>query len=69
MAKVKVLIELDKEDYDDIMYHAKSNKWALFSFGRIIASGQLLPHDCEILTREAYSDLCTRAAMMEDDGK
>ena len=27
----------------------------------VIKNGQPLPEDCEILTKEAYSDLCMRA--------
>jgi hypothetical protein len=28
---------------------------------------QILPDDCEILTREAYEDLCKRASMSEQE--
>lgn len=70
MEKVMVLIEVSKKRYDGIKYNVENDKWSLLSFfERKVAAGQLLPNDCEILTREAYSDLCTRAAMMEDDGK
>lgn len=69
MEKVKVLIEVSKKVYDDIKYNAENDKWSLSFFERKVAAGQLLPHDCEILTREAYSELCLRAALMEDDGK
>lgn len=32
-----------------------------------IANGQPIPDDCEILTREAYEDLCKRASMSEQE--
>jgi len=31
----------------------------------VIQKGQPLPEDCEILTKEAYSDLCLRAESEE----
>ena len=69
MEKVRVLIEIGKKRYDDIMNDVKSDNWPFSYFERKVASGQLIPNDCEILTHEAYSDLCLRAAWMEDDGK
>ena len=32
-----------------------------------IKNGQPLPEDCEILTKEAYSDLCLRACKEQTD--
>lgn len=32
------------------------------SLNKVIENGQSLPDDCEILTREAYADLCMRAS-------
>ena len=32
-----------------------------YELGRVILKGQPLPEDCEILTREAYSNLCAEA--------
>ena len=34
----------------------------------VIKNGQPLPEDCEILTKEAYEDLCTRASKEQTDG-
>lgn len=34
----------------------------------VIKNGQPLPEDCEILTREAYEDLCNRASKEIKDG-
>lgn len=33
----------------------------------VIKHGQPLPDDCEILTKEAYEDLCKRASMSEQE--
>ena len=33
-----------------------------------IRNGQPLPEDCEILTKEAYSDLCKRASKGTEHG-
>ena len=33
----------------------------------VIKNGQPLPEDCEILTKEAYEDLCKRASMSEQE--
>ena len=35
------------------------------TIGRAIANGQIIPDDCEILTKEAYADLCYKAAGLE----
>ncbi len=34
----------------------------------VIKNGQPLPEDCEILTKEAYEDLCLRAIKEQEDG-
>ena len=34
----------------------------------VIQNGQPLPKDCEILTKEAYSDLCLRVSKEQEDG-
>lgn len=34
----------------------------------VIKNGQPLPEDCEILTKEAYEDLCKRASKGVEDG-
>ena len=69
MEKVKVLIEIGKKRYHDIMNDVKSDNWPLSYYERKVASGQFIPNDCEILTREAYSDLCLKAAKFDDDLK
>ena len=33
-----------------------------------IKNGQPLPEDCEVLTKEAYEDLCLRANKEREDG-
>lgn len=33
-----------------------------------VRNGQKLPRDCEILTKEAYEDLCIRASRGCEDG-
>lgn len=35
----------------------------------VIKNGQPLPEDCEILTKEAYSDLCLMASKEQENGK
>lgn len=33
----------------------------------VVKNGQPIPDDCEILTKEAYEDLCKRASMSEQE--
>lgn len=54
---MQMLIDID-EDYVKII-----NKNGVSNYTEeVIKNGQLLPKDCEILTREAYEELCLRAS-------
>jgi len=66
---VKLLIAVSEEEYKDIIQDWKHTPWNLQYWERRIAQAQVLPNDCEILTREGYSDLCSRAAKFDDDLK
>ena len=61
---MKIIIDIPKARYKDIQriasvqlenYHFKTAE-------QIIANGTPLPDGAEILTKDAYSDLCTRSA-------
>lgn len=60
---MKLLVEIPETIYEEAV-----NKRNYITVGKIevvlkaIANGQPLPEDCEILTKEAYSDLCMRAS-------
>lgn len=63
---MKVVIELSKEDmesYKNAMRRGFGN-----SATRKIINGTPLPEDAEILTAEAYSDLCLRASHERKEG-
>lgn len=53
---MKVLIEI-LEEWSDKTDVPTAEEWE-----EIVMSGQPLPDDCEILTKEAYADLCLRAS-------
>lgn len=59
---MKLLVEIPETIYEEAV-----NNRNFITVGKIevvwkaIANGQKLPEDCEILTKEAYSDLCLRA--------
>lgn len=61
---MKIVIDIPEEDYKRMKEQSM--------FGRVdvwrqaIQNGQPLPDDVEILTKEAYSDLCSRAADVPD---
>lgn len=54
---MQMLINID-EDYVKIINKNGASNYA----EEVIKNGQPLPKDCEILTREAYEDLCLRAS-------
>ena len=61
---MKLLIEIPEETHERI----KENTYCGILNEQIynaIANGQPLPEDCEILTKEAYEDLCLRASKGE----
>lgn len=63
---MNMLIDLDER----IVNEAKTdpNYYPVYYFEYIwkaIANGQPLPDDCEILTKDAYEDLCKRASADE----
>lgn len=70
MKSRKIVIDIPEEAYkhikeNDVGTHAHNTalltKW--------IANGTLLPEGAEILTKEAYSDLCLRASKGNKTGK
>lgn len=56
---MKLLIEIPEEKYNYFILNRNSYKR---SIAESIINGQRLPDDCEILTKEAYADLCMRAS-------
>ena len=61
---MKLVIEIDEARFKDIRRIAwvQLEKYHFKTVEQIIANGTPLPDDAEILTKEAYSDLCMRAA-------
>lgn len=62
---MKILIKVSNRFYakalDEFYTHAD-----LIDGMNAIRDGQILPDGCEILTKEAYTDLCMRAAKASD---
>jgi len=48
------------QDYWEMIYDTLSRRGLI-----VVKNGQPLPEGCEILTKEAYSDLCLRASKSE----
>lgn len=56
---MKLIIDIPEEKYR----HVISDYWCgNYGIQQIIKNGTLLPEGAEILTKEAYSDLCLRAS-------
>ena len=55
---MKIVIDIDEKDYQ-MCRHLLGDADAI---ERAIANGQVLPKDCQILTHEAYSELCLLAS-------
>ena len=65
MADIELVIKIPEEEYKNICLMSKDGiGMALYDW---IANGQPLPKDCEILTKEAYEDLCLRASKEQED--
>lgn len=68
MADIKLVIKISEDSYK-----ATCNGWMLppdvENVVQGIKNGQPLPEDCEILTKEAYSDLCLRASKEQTNEK
>lgn len=62
---MKVLVEIPEDDLD-VIKNLQKRGWAN-RHEIAIANGQPIPDDCEILTKEAYEDLCARASMSEQE--
>ena len=61
---MKILVDIPKNTYKDVKKFVERS--GIASAGDYyVAKGQILPDDCEILTKEAYEDLCARASMSE----
>lgn len=58
---MQIVIKLDKRLYKHAKHHTLTST-EIDEICDAIASGVPLPKGAEILTKEAYSDLCTRAA-------
>ncbi len=55
---MKLVIDISAEDFEKV----KCGRGAVSMMRKAIIHGTPLPEDAEILTKEAYSDLCRRAA-------
>ena len=62
---MKILIKLDKRLYKYAKHHTLTST-EIDEICDVIANGTPLPEGAEILTKEAYSDLCRRAADVPD---
>lgn len=58
---MKLLVEIPNSLYSNL---SKIERGSVASKRVLdcVRNGQVLPKDCEILTREAYSDLCMRSS-------
>ena len=61
---MKIVIDIPEEDYDELVRSGDKtiNLGLYLDLGKAVKNGTPLPEGAEILTKEAYSDLCTRAA-------
>ena len=70
MEDIELVIKIPEEQYNAIKsdlyntFPAEMKKWGL----EAIRNGTLLPEGTEILTKEAYGDLCMRASRVESEG-
>ena len=55
---MKIVIDISAEDFEKV----KCGRGAVSMMRKAIIHGTPLPDGAEILTKEAYSDLCARAA-------
>ena len=67
MADIELVIKLDEEYIKQIdkirfLIGGIEDRSLQVNVINAIRNGQPLPEDCEILTKEAYSDLCKRAS-------
>ena len=64
--RMKIVVEVSEKDYLNFMLQYDSGildeKTPSHRAKIAIAEGQILPDNAEILTAEAYSDLCIRAS-------
>ena len=66
---MKLLVEIPEKTYEYAKYYRESHILSLRDNSicmDAIRDGQPLPEDCEILTKEAYEDLCMRASKCEE---
>ena len=66
MADIELVIKIPKEVYKQFKKDQKEKYVSAMISTDIITNGTPLPEGAEILTKEAYSDLCTRAADVPD---
>lgn len=59
---MKVLVEIDEIDFENLKRKDKIDRKFLTYYEKLIAYGTPLPEGAEILTKDAYSDLCLRAS-------
>jgi hypothetical protein len=67
---MQIVINISKDDFEEICMQARMVEDTGSLFGRIrkaIFHGTPLPEGAEILTKEAYSDLCMRASRVESE--
>lgn len=59
---MKLVIDIPNEAYEEIPKIPFTQRDVLYTFTAWIKDGKPIPDDCEILTKEAYEDLCLRAS-------
>lgn len=63
---MKIVIDIPDDEYQRTMQHYEQFPRDLSRYERRIIDGTPLPDGAEILTKEAYSDLCLRATAYDD---
>ena len=61
---MKIIIDIPEDTYAEIVEYGIAN-W--YSLTMAFRDGQPIPDNCEILTKEAYEDLCARASGLRGD--
>lgn len=59
---MKLVIDIPEDRYETLKMLSENRTFYLDFYQRLIVNGTPLPEGAEILTKEAYSDLCLRAS-------
>lgn len=59
---MQIIIEIPKEMHKALEQGCFGAKYNMYDLAGCVMNGTPLPNDAEILTKEAYEDLCMRAS-------